>query len=92
MDAWLKTHVAKILPTGGALFYAGGQVEQLATNREALQLMVRGMREGLEVLRANDIPITPSNHRVREAEMAFNSTARDCDFYSAAYANQRGYA
>jgi 2-dehydropantoate 2-reductase len=64
MDAWLKTHVAKILPTGGALFYAGGQVEQLASNREALQLMVRAMREGLEVLRANNIPITPSNHRV----------------------------
>ena len=26
--------------------------------------MVRAMGEGLEVLRANDIPITPSNHRV----------------------------
>ena len=64
MDAWLKTHVAKILPTGGALFYAGGQVNELATNREALQLMVRAMREGLQVLRANNIPITPSNHRV----------------------------
>ncbi len=64
MDAWLKTHVAKILPTAGALFYAGGHAEQLATNREALRLMVRAIREGLEVLRANDIPITPSNHRV----------------------------
>ena len=64
MDAWLKTHVAKILPTGGALFYAGGQVNELATNREALKLMVRAMREGLQVLRANNIPITPSNHRV----------------------------
>jgi 2-dehydropantoate 2-reductase len=64
MDAWLKTHVAKILPTAGALFYAGGHAEQLATNREAIRLMVRAIREGLEVLRANDIPITPSNHRV----------------------------
>lgn len=64
MDAWLKTHVAKILPTGGALFYAGGHVEQLATNREAIGLMVRAMREGLQILQANDIPITPSNHRV----------------------------
>jgi 2-dehydropantoate 2-reductase len=64
MDAWLKTHVAKILPTGGALSYAGGHAEQLATNREALRLLVRGIREGLEVLRANDIPIIPSNHRV----------------------------
>ncbi len=64
MDAWLKTHVAKILPTAGALFYVGGHAEQLASNPEALRLMVRAMREGLEVLRANDIPITPSNHRV----------------------------
>ncbi len=64
MDAWLKTHVAKILPTVGALFYAGGDTEQLAGNREALRLMVRAMREGLQVLRASHIPITPSNHRV----------------------------
>ena len=64
MDAWLKTHVAKILPTAGALLYAGGHAEELATNREALRLMVRAIREGLEVLRANEIPITPSNHRV----------------------------
>jgi 2-dehydropantoate 2-reductase len=64
MDAWLKTHVAKIVPTGGALFYAGGHIEQLVTNDEAVRLMVRAMREGLKVLRANDIPITPSNHRV----------------------------
>ena len=64
MDAWLKTHVAKIVPTGGALLCAGGHIEQLSTNDEALRLMVRAIREGLEVLRANDIPITPPNHRV----------------------------
>jgi 2-dehydropantoate 2-reductase len=64
MDAWLKTHVAKILPTGGALFFAGGNAEQLAANDEAIRLMVRAIREGLEVLKATGIPITPSNHRV----------------------------
>ena len=64
MDAWLKTHAAKIVATAGALFYAGGQAEQLAANREALRLMVRAILEGFEVLRANDIPITPANHRV----------------------------
>ena len=64
MDAWLKTHVAKILPTAAALFYAGGRVEQLAANDEAIRLMVRAIREGLAILRANDIPIIPSNHRV----------------------------
>ena len=64
MDAWLKTHAVKMLATAGALFYAGGHAEQLAKDQEALRLMVRAIREGLEVLRANDIPITPSNHRV----------------------------
>ena len=64
MDAWLKTHAAKIVPTAGALFFAGGRVEQLTTNNEAIRLMVRAIREGLAVLKANDIPITPSNHRV----------------------------
>ena len=64
MDAWLKTHAAKILPTVGALFYAGGHVEQLAVNDEALCLMVRAIREGLKVLNANDIPVTPRNHRI----------------------------
>jgi 2-dehydropantoate 2-reductase len=64
MDAWLKTHVAKIVPTAGALFYAGGQIGHLVSNDEAVRLMVRAIREGFEVLRANDIPITPPNHRV----------------------------
>jgi 2-dehydropantoate 2-reductase len=64
MDAWLKTHAAKILPTGGALFFAGHQPEEIAANDEAIRLMVRAMREGFEVLRANQVPITPSNHRV----------------------------
>lgn len=66
MDAWLKTHVAKMLATAGALFYAGGHAEQLAANHEALRLMVRAILEGFEVLRANNIPITPANHRVLE--------------------------
>ena len=64
MDAWLKTHAAKILPTGGALFFAGGRPEEIAANDQAIRLMVRAMRESFEVLRANKVPITPSNHRV----------------------------
>ena len=66
MDAWLKTHVAKILPSVGALFHAGGTLEKLASDDDALRLMVRGIREGFRVLRANHIPITPANHRVFE--------------------------
>lgn len=66
IDAWLKTHVAKILPTVCALFQAGGHPEQLAADDEALRLMLRAIREGFQVLRANGIPITPRNHRVLE--------------------------
>ncbi len=66
IDAWLKTHVAKILPTVCALFQAGGRPDQLAADDEALRLMVRAIREGFHVLRANGIPITPRNHHVLE--------------------------
>ena len=66
IDAWLKTHVAKILPTVCALFQAGGSPEQLAADDEALRLMVRAIREGFQVLRENGVPITPRNHRVLE--------------------------
>jgi 2-dehydropantoate 2-reductase len=66
MDAWLKTHVAKILPTVCALYRAGGEPEQLASSDELLRLMLRSIREGYQVLRANGVPITPGNHRVLE--------------------------
>ena len=66
IDAWLKTHVAKILPSVCGLFQAGGRPEQLAADDDALRLMVRAMREGFQVLRANGVPITPRNHRVLE--------------------------
>jgi 2-dehydropantoate 2-reductase len=66
MDAWLKTHVAEILPTVCALYQAGGKPEQLASSDAALRLMVRSIREGYQVLRANGVPITPGNHRVVE--------------------------
>ena len=66
IDAWLKTHVAKILPMVCALFQAGGRPEQLAADDEALRLMLRAIREGFQVLRANGVPITPRNHLVFE--------------------------
>lgn len=66
MDAWLKTHVAEIIPTANALFMAGGDPDRLAQNREALVLMLRSIREGYRVLRAHGIPITPGNHRIFE--------------------------
>jgi 2-dehydropantoate 2-reductase len=66
MDAWLKTHVAEISPTANALYMAGGDHHQLAGDRQAMQLMLRAIREGYRVLKALGIAITPSHHRVFE--------------------------
>ena len=64
MDAWLKTHVAEILPTAQALYMAGGDNYRLARTRDGLVLMVRAIREGYKVLRALGVPITPANHKI----------------------------
>ena len=64
MDAWLKTHVAEIIPSAGALYSAGTDNFRLARTRDGMVLMVRAIREGYKVLRALGVPITPSNHKV----------------------------
>ena len=64
MDAWLKTHVAEIGPTVGALYMAGSDIDGLKRNRKALVLMSRAIREGHRVLSALGIPITPSSHKI----------------------------
>jgi 2-dehydropantoate 2-reductase len=51
MDGWLKTHVALILPMGGALYMAGLDNYRLARRRDAVVLMIRAMRESFRVLR-----------------------------------------
>lgn len=64
MDAWLKTHVAKIIPTANALYMTGGDRLSLAQDREVLRLLVRAIGEGFAVLQSIGIPLTPPNHRV----------------------------
>ncbi len=64
MDAWLKTHVALVSPIANAIYLAGGSNYRLAHTRDGLVLMVRGIKEGLGVLNALGIPITPAKFRV----------------------------
>ena len=64
IDAWLKTHAAKIIPTANALYMAAVDTRRLSRTRDALVLMLRAIREGYQVLSALDIPITPKNHRI----------------------------
>ena len=66
MDAWLKTHIVLVSPIANALYMMDGNIHQLAHNRESIQLTLRAMREGFQVLRSLDIPITPLRMRVLE--------------------------
>jgi 2-dehydropantoate 2-reductase len=66
MDAWLKTHVAVVSPLANAIYMAGGDNYNLARDSRALSLYVQAVREGLRVLRALKIPITPARYRALE--------------------------
>ena len=66
MDAWLKTHVALISPIANALYMVGGDNYRLAHTRDGVVLMVRAMREGLRVLTAHGVAITPRAVRAIE--------------------------
>jgi len=66
MDAWLKTHVAKVSPVANALYMAEGDNHQLACSRYGMVHMVKAMREGFQVLRTLDIPIVPSKLKIVE--------------------------
>lgn len=63
IDGWLKTHVALVSPIANALYAAGGDPKQLAQTRDALVLMVRAIREGIRVLEALDVTVTPARYR-----------------------------
>ena len=63
MDAWLKTHVALVSPIANAIYLADGDNYRLAKTRDGVVLMVRAIREGLKVLKASGIPITPAKYR-----------------------------
>jgi 2-dehydropantoate 2-reductase len=64
MDAWLKTHVALLMPSlAPAMRAAGRDNLRMARTRDLVVLTVRAVREGFRVLRALGVPVTPSNLR-----------------------------
>jgi len=67
MDAWLRTHVALLMPSiAPAIYAAGGNLDRLAKTRDLLVLAIRAVREGFHVLREAGYPITP--RRMRQFE------------------------
>ena len=67
MDAWLKTHVALLMPSlAPAMRAAGRDNVRMAHTRDAIVLAVRAIREGYRVLRALGYPIVPESARIFE--------------------------
>ncbi len=66
MDAWQKTHTALVLPMANAIYMAGGDNYRLANMPEVLQLLVRAVREGFQVLRQLGVAVTPPKLRAWE--------------------------
>ncbi|RLJ71712.1 2-dehydropantoate 2-reductase [Salisediminibacterium halotolerans] len=67
MDAWLKTHVALLIPAFvPAVYAAGTDLERFTRTRDARILCVRGIKEALRELRASGTPITPKELRILE--------------------------
>jgi 2-dehydropantoate 2-reductase len=67
MDAWLKTHVAMLMPSlAPAMRAAGRNNVRMAHTRDAIVLAIRAIREGYLVLRALGHPIVPKSVRIFE--------------------------
>ena len=65
MDAWLKTHVALLMPSLAAALYACGTDNyRLARTRDGVVLAARAIREGFSVLKALGLPITPKGMKM----------------------------
>lgn len=64
MDAWLKTHVALLMPSlAPAMKAAGRDNVRMARTRDLVVLTVRAIREGFNVVRALGLPVTPESIR-----------------------------
>jgi 2-dehydropantoate 2-reductase len=67
MDAWLKAHVALLMPSlAPAMRAAGRDNVRMAHTRDAIVLAIRAIREGFRVLKALGYPIVPKSIRIFE--------------------------
>jgi 2-dehydropantoate 2-reductase len=64
MDGWMLGHTAFIVPVGFALYRVGTDAARLATDADAVRLMVRATREAFRVLVATGNAEIPANLRL----------------------------
>ncbi len=63
IDTWLKYHIALLMPAlGPVLYMCGTDNYRVARTRDAVVLAVRGIQEGIRVLRAQGLPVTPRKY------------------------------
>lgn len=64
MDAWLKTHVALLMPSlAPAMRAAGRDNVRMAHTRDAIVLAIRAIKEAFQVLKTLGYPIVPETYR-----------------------------
>ena len=66
MDAWLKCHVALVIPLASAFYAAGGEKDRFLGTRDALLLGIRAQKEALRALRKTGVKPTPAAVRAIE--------------------------
>jgi 2-dehydropantoate 2-reductase len=66
MDAWLKYHVALVVPLASAFYAAGGEKDRFLRTRDALILGIRAQKEALRALRKVGVKPTPAAVRAIE--------------------------
>jgi len=63
VDTWLRYHVALLMPAlGPAMYMCGTDNYRLARTRDGIVLALRGIQEGLRVLRSLGLPVTPKKY------------------------------
>jgi ketopantoate reductase len=64
MDAWLKYHVAVVLPLACAIYATDLNAARAARTRDALILVVRAVKEAISGLQRANVPVSPDGLQV----------------------------
>jgi len=59
MDDWLKTHAMLVAAIAGAIYLGHGSTAAVATSRDSIRTLVRGIRQGFGLLSGVGVGITP---------------------------------
>ena len=63
IDGWLKTHVAMILGLASATYKKENNMKHLAADKELIKLIVKALRESMNVLKSLGVTIVPKRNR-----------------------------